>query len=133
MLEKHEVACGMMHGLDWSKWDDGTPAQKMELLPPAQEHILQHENGKDRFLQIGTELSQAFALCTGGEDALEIRDDISSKPLKPAWPNRAANESLRKFSTTLPAATDVYLLRDVLHAAFDRRSSNSLTTGTCRA
>ena len=70
------IACGMMHGFDWSKWCDGTPAQKMSLLPPAQEHILQQEKGKERFVQIVTELSQAFALCAGSEDALEIRDDI---------------------------------------------------------
>jgi type I restriction enzyme R subunit len=76
MLEKHEIACGMMHGFDWSKWCDGTPAQKMALLPPAQEHILQQEKGKERFIQIVTELSQAFALCAGSEDALDIRDDI---------------------------------------------------------
>ena len=76
MLEKHEIACGMMHGFDWSKWCDGTPAEKMALLPPAQEHILQQENGKERFVQIVTELSQAFALCAGSEEALAIRDDI---------------------------------------------------------
>jgi type I restriction enzyme R subunit len=76
MLEKHEIACGMMHGFDWSQWCDGAPAQKMALLPPAQEHILQQEKGKERFVQIVTELSQAFALCAGSEDALEIRDDI---------------------------------------------------------
>ncbi|MEY2563335.1 MAG: type restriction enzyme subunit [Verrucomicrobiota bacterium] len=76
MLEKHEIACGMMHGFDWSSWRDGAPAQKMALLPPAQEHILQQEKGKERFVQIVTELSQAFALCAGSEDAVEIRDDI---------------------------------------------------------
>jgi type I restriction enzyme R subunit len=76
MLEKHEIACGMMHGFDWSRWRGETPAQKMALLPPAQEHILQQEKGKERFVQIVTELSQAFALCAGSEDALEIRDDI---------------------------------------------------------
>ena len=76
MLEKHEVACGMMHGFDWSKWHHGTSVAKMALLPPAQEHILQQEKGKERFVQIVTDLSQAFALCAGSEEALEIRDDI---------------------------------------------------------
>ena len=94
MLEKHEIACGMMHGFDWSKWCDGTPAQKMALLPPAQEHILQQEKGKERFVQIVTELSQAFALCAGSEDALEIRDDIGFfQASKRRSPNRAANGS----------------------------------------
>jgi len=76
MLEKHEIACGMMHGFDWSKWHAGTPAEKMALLPGAQEHILKQENGKERFVQIVTELSQAFALCAGTDEAIEIRDDI---------------------------------------------------------
>jgi type I restriction enzyme R subunit len=76
MLEKHEIACGMMHGFDWSKWHYGTPAEKMSLLPGAQEHILKQENGKERFVQVVTELSQAFALCAGSDDAIEIRDDI---------------------------------------------------------
>jgi type I restriction enzyme R subunit len=76
MLEKHEIACGMMHGLDWSKWHTGTPAEKMSLLPGAQEHILKQENGKERFVQVVTELSQAFALCAGSDDAIEVRDDI---------------------------------------------------------
>jgi hypothetical protein len=31
-------------------------------LPPAQEHILRQENGKDRCLRAVRELSQAFAL-----------------------------------------------------------------------
>jgi len=63
-------------GFNWSKWHDGTPDEKMSLLPGAQEHILQQENGKDRFVQIVTELSQAFALCAGTEEAIKIRDDI---------------------------------------------------------
>ncbi len=76
MQEKHEIACGMMHGFDWSKWHTGSSAEKFGLLPAAQEHILQQENGKNRFVQIVTELSQAFALCAGTDDAIEIRDDI---------------------------------------------------------
>ena len=76
MLEKHEIACGMLHGFDWSKWHHGTPAEKMSLLPGAQEHILKQENGKERFVQVVTELSQAFALCAGTDEAIEIRDDI---------------------------------------------------------
>src|SRR5256886_689674 len=76
MLEKHEIACGMIHGFNWSKWHHGTPAEKMALLPGAQEHILHQEDGKGRFVQAVTELSQAFALCAGTDEAIDIRDDI---------------------------------------------------------
>src|SRR4029077_1767489 len=57
MLEKHEIASGMMHGFDGSRWRGGTPAEKMSLLPGAQEHILEQDNGKERFVRVVTDLS----------------------------------------------------------------------------
>ena len=77
MLEKHEVCCALFHGFDWSKWATGTPQERLGLLPPAQEHILVQENGKDRFLRIVRELSQAFALSVPHHEALRIRDDVA--------------------------------------------------------
>ncbi len=56
MLEKHEVCCGLFHGFDWSQWTTGTPQERLGLLPAAQEHILQQENGKDRCLHAVREL-----------------------------------------------------------------------------
>jgi type I restriction enzyme R subunit len=76
MLAKHDIACGMMHPFDWAMWHTGSPVKKMSLLPGAQEHILKQEKGKERFVQVVTELSQAFALCAGSDEAIEIRDDI---------------------------------------------------------
>ena len=49
LMEKNKVCCAMMHGFDWSKWVDGTPAERLGLLPPAQEHILAQEDGKPRW------------------------------------------------------------------------------------
>ncbi len=98
MLEKHEIACGMMHGFHWSKWKDGTPAEKMALLPGAQEHILEQDNGKERFIQMVTELSQAFALCAGTEEAIAIRDNIGffqavkAALAKPRGPRKTTEE-----------------------------------------
>jgi type I restriction enzyme R subunit len=76
MQEKHEIACGMLHGFDWE--DAAHDARKfLPLLPAAQEHILAQENGKERFMQVVTELSQAFALCAGTDEAIALRDDIA--------------------------------------------------------
>ncbi|MDR5676807.1 MAG: DUF3387 domain-containing protein, partial [Armatimonadota bacterium] len=77
MLEKYEVCCDLFHGFDWARWKDGTPAERLALLPPAQEHILAQENGKDRLLQAVAELSRAFALAVPREEALRIRDDVA--------------------------------------------------------
>ena len=76
MLEKHGVCCALFHGFDWSKWTTGTPQERLGLLPPAQEHILAQENGRDRCLQAVRELSQAFALAVPHEETFRIRDDV---------------------------------------------------------
>ena len=77
LMEKHGVTCDMLHGFDWSKWTTGKPAERLALIPAGQEHILDQEDGKKRFVQVVTELSRAFALCAASDDATEIRDDVS--------------------------------------------------------
>jgi type I restriction enzyme R subunit len=76
MLEKYEVCSVLFHGFDWSLWTAGTPAQKLSLLPPAQEHILKEADGKERLLRSVTELSLAFALAVPHAEAIRIRDDV---------------------------------------------------------
>ena len=77
MLEKHEICCGLFHGFDRSKWTTGTPQERLSLLPPAQEHILAQEDGKERFLAAVRDLTKAFALAVPHEDALAVRDDVA--------------------------------------------------------
>ena len=77
MLEKYEICCGLFHGFDYSAWIDGTPTERVSLLPTAQEHILAQENGKERCLRAVRELSQAFALAVPHEEAIRIRDDVA--------------------------------------------------------
>ncbi len=77
MLEKYEVCLGLFHGFDRSRWTTGTPAERLGLLPPAQEHILAQDNGKERCLRAVRELSQAFALAVPHEEALRIRDEVA--------------------------------------------------------
>ena len=77
MLEKHGVACDMMHGFDWQDWISGTPAQRLSLIPAGQEHILAQDDGKARWSQVVMELSRAFALSAASDEATEIRDDVS--------------------------------------------------------
>ena len=77
MLEKHGIACAMMHGFNWSKWTTGKPAERLGLIPAGQEHVLEQEDGKKRWVQVVTELSRAFALCAASDEATDIRDDVS--------------------------------------------------------
>ena len=77
MLEKHGIACDLMHGFNWDKWTSGKPTERLALIPAGQEHILEQEDGKKRWVQVVTELSRAFALCAASDEATEIRDDVS--------------------------------------------------------
>ena len=36
MLEKHGIACDLMHGFKWDKWTSGKPAERLALLPAGQ-------------------------------------------------------------------------------------------------
>jgi type I restriction enzyme R subunit len=77
MLEKHGIACDILHGFNWDKWTTGTPTERLQLIPAGQEHILEQEDGKKRWIQVVMELSRAFALCAASDEATEIRDDVS--------------------------------------------------------
>jgi type I restriction enzyme, R subunit len=65
--------------------DHRHPAERLQLIPAGQEHILEQEDGKKRWVQVVTELSRAFALCAASDEATAIRDDVSpsSRPCKP--------------------------------------------------
>ncbi len=77
MLEKYGIACDILHGFSWDKWTTGTPAERLQLIPAGQEHILAQENGKQRWIQVITELSKAYALSSGSDEATELSDDVS--------------------------------------------------------
>ena len=76
MLEKHGIACDMLHGSDWKK-AVGDGKRTLFALPALQEHILEQEDGKTRWNQVITELSRAFALCAASDEATEIRDHVA--------------------------------------------------------
>ncbi len=94
MLEKHEVCCALFHGFDWSKWTTGAPAERLGLLPTAQERILAQENGKDRCITAVRDLSQAFALAVPHTETFRIRDDVGFfQAVRAALSKRAAGEA----------------------------------------
>jgi type I restriction enzyme, R subunit len=103
MLEKHGIACGMMHGFDWDKWTSGTPTERLQLIPAGQQYILEQEDGKKRWIQAITELSRAFALCAASDEATAIRDDVSFFQTLQAALNKQESNS-RKTPEQIDAA-----------------------------
>lgn len=76
MLEKYEVVEQMFHGFDYQTYFHSDFSGKMSLIRDAQEHILQQEDGKKRFIENVNKLSQAFALAVPHEKALAVKDEV---------------------------------------------------------
>ena len=104
MLEKHGIACDLMHGFNWDKWTTGKPTERLQLIPAGQEHILEQEDGKKRWVQVVTELSRAFALCAASDEATAIRDDVSFFQALQAALNKQSSSN-RKTPEQIDAAS----------------------------
>ena len=93
MLEKYEICCNLFHGFDRIAWIEGSPAERLALLPSAQEHILAQEDGKERCLSAVRALSQAFALAVPHPEAIRIRDEVAFfQAVRAALSKRTASE-----------------------------------------
>jgi len=93
LLEKHDVACDMLHGFNWDKWTKGKPGERLALIPAGQEHILKQDDGKKRWIQVVTEISRSFALCAASDEATRIRDDVSFFQALQAALNKQSSQS----------------------------------------
>jgi type I restriction enzyme R subunit len=77
MQTKYQTVCEMFKGFNYTQFFDGTPTQRLSIIPLSLDHILsQQEHGKQEFLKAVTQLSKAFALAVPHEDALAIRDEV---------------------------------------------------------
>ncbi|MBA7569020.1 hypothetical protein ES708_10757 [subsurface metagenome] len=77
MLEKLEVVSQMFHGFAYQEYFGADTGKKLSLILSAEEHILELENGKKRFINEVTALSQAFSIAIPHEQALDVKDEVS--------------------------------------------------------
>jgi type I restriction enzyme R subunit len=75
---KYEQCMGILHGFDWREaWLKGTPAQRLALIPAAQDFLSRTPDGVKRFLDCTVALGKAFALASGSDEAMALRDEIA--------------------------------------------------------
>ncbi|WP_121355721.1 type I restriction endonuclease subunit R [Flavisolibacter nicotianae] len=87
MMELYEIVVGLFDGFHFRAYFSQTPRQKMQFILEAANYILSltevdkegnlTRNGKQRFKDHVTRLSQAFALAITHPDAMAIRDDLA--------------------------------------------------------
>lgn len=98
MLEKIEIVSAMYHGFAYEHYFEAATAQRLSLILAAEEHILGLENGKKRYINEVTALSQAFAIAVPHEQALGAKDEIAFF--------QAVKARLAKFDGTGNGRTD---------------------------
>jgi type I restriction enzyme R subunit len=77
MLEKLEVISAMYHGFAYEEYFDTDTAQKLSLILAAEEHILGLDDGKKRYINEVTALSQAFAIAIPHDQAMDAKDEVA--------------------------------------------------------
>ena len=77
MQTQHDIVQAFFHGFDTRAFFNGTPAERVGVIPRAMEHVLQQPDGKKRYMDAVSRLSSAFALSVPHPDALAIRDEVA--------------------------------------------------------
>jgi len=98
MLEKMEVVANMYHGFPYEDYFDADTSKKLSMILSAEEHILCLEDGKKRYVNEVTALSQSFTIAIPHEQAMDVKDEVSFF--------QAVKARLAKFDSSGTGRTD---------------------------
>ena len=98
MLEKLEVVAQMYHGFEYENYFEADTSQKLSMILAAEEHILGLEDGKKRYINEVTALSQSFAIAIPHDQAMDVKEEVSFF--------QAVKARLAKFDGTGSGKTD---------------------------
>ncbi len=107
-----EIVEQMFDGFDYSVYFQADTAKKLSLILAAEDHILGLENGKKRFIEEVTKLSQAFAIAVPSVEAMQAKDEVAFF--------QAVKARLSKFESSVGGKTDAEIetaIRQVLDEA----------------
>jgi type I restriction enzyme R subunit len=112
MLEKLEVVSQFYNGFAYEAFFEAETAQKLSIILSAEEHILGLENGRKRYVDEVTALSQAFAIAIPHDQAVDVKDEVAFF--------QAVKARLAKFASGGTGKTDDEIetaIRQVIDAA----------------
>ena len=98
MLEKLEIVSQMFHGFPYEEYFEAETGKKLSIILAAEEHILGLDNGKKRFIDEVTALSQAFSIAIPHEQAMDVKVEVAFF--------QAVKARLAKFDKTVSGKTD---------------------------
>ncbi|MCK5057316.1 MAG: type I restriction endonuclease subunit R [Candidatus Aminicenantes bacterium] len=123
MLEKLEIIEQLFTGFDYPRFFKVDTSRKLAVILEAEEHILNLEDGKERFSKEVAHLSKAFALSIPHEKAEAIREKVAffqavrSRLVK--FETSAGRKSAADIETAIRQVIDKAVVSDKVIDVFD--------------
>lgn len=123
MLEKLEVISALYHGFAYEHYFNADTAQKLSLILAAEEHILGLDDGRKRYINAVTALSQAFAIAIPHEQAMDVKDEVgffqAVKARLAKYDSVEGGRSNEEIETTIRQVIDQALVSEKVIDVFD--------------
>lgn len=123
MLEKIEVISAMYHGFPYENYFEADTAQKLSLILAAENHILGLEDGKRRYINEVTALSQAFAIAIPHDQAMDAKDEVAFfqavKARLAKFDGAGSGKTNEEIETTIRQVIDKALVSEQVIDIFD--------------
>lgn len=123
MLEKIEVVSAMYHGFPYEDYFAAETSQKLSLILAAEEHILGLDEGKKRYINEVTALSQAFAIAIPHEQAMDAKDEVAFfqavKARLAKFDDTGSGKTNEEIETTIRQVIDKALVSEQVIDVFD--------------
>ena len=123
MLEKLEVVSAMYGGFAYEDYFAAETSRKLSLILEAEEHILGLENGRKRYINEVTALSQAFAIAIPHEQAMDAKDEVgffqAVKARLAKFDGTGEGRSNDEIETTIRQVIDQALVSEKVIDVFD--------------
>ncbi len=123
MLEKLEIVANMYHGFNFKDYFLADTSKKLSLILAAEEHILTIEDGKKRYINEVTLLSQAFAIAIPHEKAMDVKDEVAFfqavKARLAKFDGTGGGKTNEEIETTIRQVIDKALVSEQVIDVFD--------------
>lgn len=123
MLEKIEVVSAMYHGFSYEDFFAADTSRKLSLILAAEEHILGLDEGKKRYINQVTALSQAFVIAIPHEQAMGAKDEVAFfqavKARLSKFDSVGSGRSNEEIETTIRQVIDKALVSEQVIDVFD--------------
>jgi type I restriction enzyme R subunit len=123
MLEKLEVVSRWFHGFPYETYFEADTGKKLSLILAAEEHILAQDNGKKRYIDEVSALSQAFSIAIPHDQAMDAKDEVAFfqavKARLVKFDGTGSGYSNEEMETTIRQVIDKALVTEKVIDIFD--------------